>query len=102
MKGWQAFLRDSPERVVDVIDSGPFPLKQYGASKLTYADKRKGMMRFKGGDGRGGDLKMKSGMASVVYFDSDFCEGEFVPIDVPEAVLERHSDENIVEAFRKL
>ena len=101
MKGWSAFLRDAPERVVEVIEDGPFPLAEYGGGKLTYADKKCGMMRYKGGDGRG-HIKMKQGMASVVYFDPAFCEGENIPIDVPDEVIERHSEENVLAEFRKI
>lgn len=101
MKGWQAFLRDSPERVVEVIESGPFPLADYGAEKLTYADKKKGMMRYKGGDGRG-HVKMKQGMEAVVYFDPAFCEGYFIPIDVPDEVMERHADSEVLAEFNQL
>lgn len=100
-KGWQAFLRECPTRVVEVIDDGPFPLKSYGSSKLTYADKKKGMMRYKGGDGRG-HINMKKGMAGVVYFDPDFCQGKFVPIGVPDDVIEQHSESNVLAEFRKL
>jgi len=101
MKGWSAFLRESPARVVRVIEEGPFPLKEYDAGKLTYADKKKGMMRYKGGDGRG-HIKMKTGMASVVYFDPNFCEGEFIPIDVPDEVMERHAEDKVLAEFNQL
>jgi len=101
MKGWQAFLRDSPERVVEVIEEGPFPLADYGAAKLTYPDKKKGMMRYKGGDGRG-HVKMKQGMEAVVYFDPAFCEGEFIPIDVPDEVMERHAEDKVLAEFNQL
>jgi len=100
-KGWQAFLRDAPPRVVEVIEDGPFPLKEYGSSKLTWTDKKRGMMRYKGGDGRG-HISMKQGMASVVYFDPAFCEGEFIPIEVPDEVRERHSEENVLAEFKKI
>ena len=101
MKGWSAFIRDAPERDVEVIDDGPFPLKEYGAAKLSYRDKKMGMMRYKGGDGRG-HIKMKTGMKAVVYFDPDFCEGKNRPIEVPDEVIERHSEPNVLAEFQKL
>ena len=99
--GWAAFLREAPARVVEVIEDGPFPLKEYDGSKLTYPDKKKGMMRYKGGDGRG-HIKMKTGMKAVVYFDPDFCEGKYRPIEVPDEVIERHSEPNVLAEFQKL
>ena len=99
--GWAAFLQEAPARVVEVIEDGPFPLLEYNGSKLTYADKKKGMMRYKGGAGRGRG-KMKSGMKAVVYFDPDFCEGKHRPIEVPDDVIERHSEPNVLAEFQKL
>jgi len=100
-KGWEAFLSDAPERVVEVIENGPFPLADYDAGKLTYADKKRGMMRFKGGDGRG-HLSVKKGQQAVVYFDPAFCEPPHVPINIPDRVLARHSDSEVVQEFKKL
>lgn len=100
-KGWEAFLREAPPRVVRVIEEGPFPLADYDAGKLTYRDKKMGMMRYKGGDGRG-HVKMKQGMEAVVYFDPAFCEGQYIPIEVPDEVMERHAEKNVLAEFQKL
>lgn len=100
-KGWAAFMRDAPARVVEVIEDGPFPLKEYGAEKLTWTDKKRGMMRFKGGDGRG-HVQMKQGMEAVVYFDPAFCEGKYIPIEVPDGVRERHAESEVLAEFNKL
>lgn len=98
-KGWEQFLEDAPQRVVEVIEDGPFPLADYDASKLSWPDKRKGMMRFKGGNGRG-HLTVKSGQEAVVYFDPDFCEVEVE--NIPEPVEARHTESQVIEAFNNL
>jgi hypothetical protein len=100
-KGWEAYLNDAPERVVDVIENAPFPLADYDGSKLTYKDKKRGMVTFKGGNGRG-HINMKSGMESVVYFDPAFCEPPHVPINIPDPVLARHSDSEVLREFENL
>lgn len=100
-KGWQAFLEDAPERVVEVIEDGPFPRAEYGSEKLTHRDKKMGIMRYKGGEGRG-HTPMKKGTPAVVYFDPDFCQGEHTPIDVPDSVLERHSKQAVTVVFEEL
>lgn len=99
---WQEFLEAAPERVVEVIKEGPMPLKEYSGSKLTWSDKKRGMMRFKGGSGRSPKLSPKSSYAAVVYFDDIFCEGEYKPDFVPDYVRDRHNMENVEEEFRQL
>lgn len=101
MKGWQAFLNDAPTRVSDVITNGPKPLKEYGSDKLTYKDKQMGIMRFKGGDGRG-HVQMKRGMAAVVYYDPSFAAPEHQPIDVPDYIKDLHAESKVLAEFNKL
>lgn len=97
---WEEFMDDVPARVAEVIEEGPFPLTRYDSSKLTFADKKRGIMRFKGGDGRGGRVPVKGGQRAVVYFDPAFCEEKV--LNIPEPVVARHSDSEVTEAFKKL
>lgn len=103
MNGFDAFLTMAPDRVSDVIENGPFPQSKYGGNgqKITARDKRMGIMRFKGGEGRGG-LSMKKGGKGVVYYDPNFAHEEYQFDDIPEDVLERHSSDNIKSEFKKL
>jgi len=66
MSGWTGFLALAPERVREVIESGPMTYGEYGSGKLSVRDKQMGLMRFKGGTGRGA-IPMKSGQRAVVY-----------------------------------
>jgi hypothetical protein len=103
MKGFKAFLLMAPDRVREVIESGPFPQMEYGngGQKITARDKRMGIMRFKGGEGRGG-IPMKHGQRGVVYYDPAFASEEYQFDDTPDAVLERHEREEYVKEFKKL
>jgi len=103
MKGFDAFLAMAPDRVTEVIEDGPFPQAEYGGNgqKITARDKRMGIMRFKGGNGRG-HLSTKSGQQGVVYYDPDFATEEYQFDDTPDSVLERHAEENVIAAFKKL
>jgi len=100
---WQEFLLEAPDRVTQVIKAGPFPQTKYGGNgqKITARDKRMGIMRFKGGEGRGG-LTMKRGMRGVVYYDPDFAHDEYRFDEIPDHVTDRHSDEEIRKEFAKL
>lgn len=96
---WNGFLALAPERVVEVIEDGPFPYPEYGAHKLRWKDKQMGIMRFKGGDG---NLGVKHGQRAVLYFDPDFMSAEY-PIDkVPEEVHDRHARDKVIEAWKEL
>lgn len=98
LESWADYKEGAPDRVIEVIENGPFPLSDYGSSKLSHADKRRGMMRFKGGDGRG-HVPVKSGQKAIVYFDADFAEGLE---NVPEHIEARHSRGEVIEAFTKM
>jgi len=99
MKGWSAFLEEAPERVVEVIEDGPIALEEYSAGKLTNRDKKMGLVKYKGGHGH---VKMKHAKRGVVYFDPQFCYPDFVPIAIPDEVMERHADENVQSVFKNL
>lgn len=103
MKGFSAFVMMSPDRVSDVVENGPFPQMEYGGNgqKITARDKRMGIMRFKGGEGRGG-IPMKHGMRGVVYYDPAFAHEEYRFDDIPDSVLDRHARSNVVAEFKKL
>ena len=104
MEGFNAFVKAvAPERVREVIIGGPFPQTEYGGTgqKITARDKRMGIMRFKGGEGRGG-IPMKHGQRGVVYYDPDFAHDEYTFDDVPDDVIEKHSRTHIVREFKKL
>lgn len=104
MEGFNAFLKAvAPERVRRVIVTGPFPQTKYGGTgqKITARDKRMGIMRFKGGEGRGG-IPMKHGQRGVVYYDPDFPHEEYQFTDIPNTVLDRHGRHHIVREFKKL
>lgn len=98
---WSTFLDDSPSRVVDLIEGGPIPMAEYPTSKLRQTDQKRGVMRFKGGTGRGG-IPVKSGQECVVYFDGDFRIGVYQEPDVPDEVQDRHTRQAVTEAFKKL
>lgn len=98
---WEGFLHSAPDRVVGVIEEGPYPLMEYERSSLTWKDKKLGLMRYKGGDGRG-HVTVKHGQRAVVYFDPDFCSQEYQPINIPDRVLARHSDEEVLQEFKKM
>lgn len=95
------FLMFCPDRVRRVIQEGPVPLKEYGSDRFNQLDKKFGLMRFKGGEGRGG-ISMKSGQAGVVYWDPDFMDPEYKPSDIPEEVLDKHTYEEYVSVFKSL
>jgi hypothetical protein len=99
-QSWDDFYESCPDRVKDVIDNGPKPLADYGYDSMSYADKKRGMMRFKGGNGRNTRVQMKSGMAAVVYFDPTFAEP---PVEnVPDSVESRHSEKEVTDVFKLL
>lgn len=100
---WQDFINSIPDRVREVIEEGPFPQTEYAGNgqKITARDKRMGIMRFKGGDGRGG-LPMKQGGRGVVYYDPYFAHDEYTFDDIPESVIDQHSDLAIRKEFKKL
>lgn len=98
---WDSFINAAPERVVSLIEEGPKPLKEY-EGELTWADKKRGVMRFKGGDGRG-HVNMKQGMAAIAYFDPAFATGEYeIDGQMPQDVQERHAKANVLEEFQDL
>lgn len=102
MTEWEAFLDEVPSRIVEVIERGPFPLTEYGnSSSLSRGDKNRGIMRFKGGDGRG-HVSVKSGQQAVVYWDPKFCSPSFKPKNIPDPVLARHDKSEVITAFKKL
>lgn len=99
-KGWQSFLESLPDRAREVVEHGPMPLLEYDG-KVTFKDKKAGLVKFKGGNGRG-RVNIKSGKQAVVYFDPDFCWPEMEPLDVPDSVLERHSMNNVIDTFEEM
>lgn len=103
MSNWMGFLALAPERVVDLIEDGPKPLVEYGThGNLRRTDKKMGVMRFKGGEGRGG-VSTKAGQQGVAYFDPSFAAPCYdVMGDVPDDVLKRHSYEEYRAVFEKL
>lgn len=98
---WTAFLNDAPERVVTLIEHGPMPLKEYGSDRFNYLDKKHGLVPFKGGNGRG-HINMKSGMAAVVHFDPNFITLDEPVENIPDDVMELHSEEEILAVFERL
>jgi hypothetical protein len=101
MSGWTGFLALAPERVREVIESGPMTYGEYGSGKLSVRDKQMGLMRFKGGTGRGA-IPMKSGQRAVVYFDPDFVSSEYQVSDVPDTILDKHSKSNVIASFKEM
>lgn len=102
MKGWQALLEDAPTRVKEVITEGPFPLAEYDGH-LTHKDKRMGIMRYKGGDGRNQvNNPMKNGGAAVVYYDPAFASPEYTPLDIPEEIQEQHDMASVKGVFQEI
>lgn len=101
MKGWQQWLDDAPDRIREVVENGPMPLKEYGSQKYARLDRVHGLIRFKGGDGRG-RINVKKGSAAVIYFDPSFTDHEHTPIRVPAEIMEKHSKDNVIEVFNQL
>jgi hypothetical protein len=107
MKGWERFLADSPDRLERLIEEGPMSLTEYkrdvSHKALNWSDKRRGVLSFKGGTGRGTKTsgRKPSGKA-VVYFDPYFCVGEDTPLAVPDEVVDRHSEEEKIAAFKEM
>lgn len=93
---WQSFLQDAPAHVIEVIEDGPFPLSEYGSERISIADKRRGISRFKGGKG---NISVKSGQKAVVYFDPTFAESVE---NIPSHIEARHSESEVIEVFKTL
>lgn len=98
---WDEFINSVPDRVKSVIENGPLPQTEYNGtgSKLTSRDKRMGIMRFKGGKN---NIKAKRGYKGVVYYDPTFAYPEYQVSDIPDKIEERHSEDNVIEEFKKL
>lgn len=94
------FIKSVPDRINELIDSGPVPLQEWPTHKIRWSDKKRGVMRYKGDGGRGGP-KPKTGYTAVVYFDPDFITETEVK-NIPEDVAERHSKDSVIEVFEEL